>query len=101
MSLKNLKADAALVVIMLVVIAGGFYMTSKAMNQRSDELAGKLASLEISVKQVCGGESAPAPAPAEAKPADAKPLDGAKPADKTDDKGGGAGPKGDTPPAAP
>ena len=85
MKLSEIKTDSILVVLLLAVVVGGFWMNGKALSEKSDAIQAKIEGVEMSVKQLQEAvrRSRPptpkAPAAAETPPVEGDPA--AKPAE--------------------
>ena len=52
MKLSEIKTDSVLVILVLAVVVGGFWMNGKAVNEKTDALMTQIEGLEMSVKQL-------------------------------------------------
>jgi outer membrane murein-binding lipoprotein Lpp len=52
MDLKNIKTDSIVVILLLAVVVGGFWMTGKAIAEKTDAIMQKVEGLDVSVRQL-------------------------------------------------
>ena len=82
MKLSDIKTDSILVVLVLAVLVGGFWMNGKALSQKTSAIEAKVQSVEMAVKQLAevvrrSRPPIPAKPAAPAAPAEEPPAEGA------------------------